>query len=101
MMTTTQIAKVHCNRRITLMSNMHNDVFAAFIEADKALKELPAIREELARTVNNLDGATHRIGELSDALINREHELEALRSQLASREAELARATFRADAVEA
>lgn len=83
------------------MSTIHNDVFAAFIEADKALKELPAIREELAKTQNNLEGASHELDARAQTIREHEEEIAKLRAFLAAREAELARATFRADAVEA
>jgi hypothetical protein len=102
-MMTTNLAKVHCNQRITLMSAnvTTNTVFEAFIEADKAMKELPAIREALFTTQNNLEGAEHHISALEEELAKWKSDHTELQTKLSAREAELAHATFRADAVEA
>lgn len=101
-MMTANLAKVHSNQRMTVMSNPTvNSVFEAFIEADKAMKELPAIREELAQAKADQANLQQHANHLQEDLENWRAEAAALKASLAAREAELAHATFRADAVEA
>ena len=102
-MMTTKVAKVHSNQRMTIMSAnvTTNTVFEAFIEADKAMKELPAIREELDHTKEALATSNDEVIGLLDKLHASQVALENLKASLSAREAELAHATFRADAVEA
>lgn len=78
-----------------------NTVFEAFIEADKAMKELPAAREELDRLRRDVSNKMGIIDRAMSELTDKDDEITKLKSMLSAREAELARATFRADAVEA
>lgn len=78
-----------------------NTVFEAFIEADKAMKELPAIREELATTQFELATVKKHSDDLAYDLMCRERDLEQIKAALAAREAELASATFREQEIRA
>lgn len=98
----TNIVKVSTNQGFTNMTNVTtNTVFEAFIEADKAMKELPALRDELGHTKDALAQVQKKHDDVAYDLMDRERMIETLRASLSQREAELARATFRADAVEA
>lgn len=72
-----------------------NTVFEAFIEADKAMKELPAVREELASIRSKYQEVLNRNDSLATVIEDHEDALTKLRDTLAQREAELASATFR------
>jgi hypothetical protein len=84
------------------MSNVTNtgDIFAAFIEADKAIKELPAVREELELTKVDLEltkeerAAAQSKAELLASTIDQ------LRAELATKEAALAEAMFLRESAE-
>ena len=70
-------------------------IFAAFIEADKALKELPQVKADLAEAYSawhNAENAKDIEAKAKEAALA---ELAALKSTLAAKEAELASAMFR------
>lgn len=78
-----------------------NSVFEAFIEADKAMKELPAIREELEQVKVHLGKVEAAKMDAESLMASQAKRIEELNTSLTQKEAELAHATFRADAVEA
>jgi len=77
------------------MSNNVQSVFDAFIEADKAIKELPSLREELARRNADYDDALRIMDEDNQRINRLTQQLETLQLTLASREVALKDATFR------
>lgn len=77
------------------MTTTANTIFQAFIEAQKAMDELPAVEAELAKTKSELE-TTHRAWDESELkAMSLEDELKALRATLATKEEALAAATFR------
>ena len=78
------------------MSNVTNtgDIFAAFIEADKAIKELPAVREELELTKVDLELTKGDLDTTKGKVDLLSGTIDALRAELAQKEAALAEAMF-------
>lgn len=70
-------------------------VFEAFIEASKALEELPAVKIQLANITSDRDGALHQLEAAESVIKSHEDEIAALKAQLEAKEASLADATFR------
>lgn len=99
----TNIVKVPANQGFPNMTDtgIHNSVFEAFIAADKAMKELPAIREAKDKLERDHLALFDNYNKTVDQVNARQRTIEELEAKLSAREAELARATFRADAVEA
>lgn len=99
----TNIVKVPANQGFPNMSDtgIHNSVFEAFIAADKAMKELPAIREAKDKLERDHLALFDNYNKTVDQVNARQRTIEELEAKLSAREAELARATFRADTVEA
>ena len=72
-----------------------NAVFAAFIEADKALKELPAVKDALAFEQLRSEELDKSLQKEINAKAEAERCIADLTAKLAAKEAELEAATFR------
>lgn len=91
---------VHPTPAITELSPMSDNsnvgaVFAAFVEAQKAMQRLPEAEAELARKAGELQVTYDRLQAQFEANDKLMAKLNDLQSALAAKEAELAQATFR------
>jgi len=75
--------------------SVQNEMFTVFVEAGKALEELPKVKDELTITINNLDRAGYRINELENQVYDQEIAISDLKAQLEVERSALAQATFR------
>jgi hypothetical protein len=75
--------------------SVQNEMFTVFVEAGKALEELPKVKDELAITINNLDRSGYRINELENQVYDQEIAISDLKAQLEVERSALAQATFR------
>lgn len=80
---------------MTSTSATTNSVFQAFIEAQHALEQLPAVEADLALTRIELNNTHHALADAELTAMQLEDDLKALRATLAAKEEALAGATFR------
>jgi hypothetical protein len=77
------------------MTNSHAELFNGLLEAGRALEELPQVRAELDKVKADFDEAERMLIDQDRKLANEAATIANLREMLATREAELASATFR------
>lgn len=77
------------------MTTTANTIFQAFIEAQKAMDELPAVEAELAKTKSELETTHHSLDDAELRAMALEDELTALKKLFDAKEEALAAATFR------
>ncbi|MDR3572238.1 MAG: hypothetical protein P4L50_00115 [Anaerolineaceae bacterium] len=75
--------------------SVQNEMFTVFVEAGKALEELPKVKDELAQVYVYLDAELLKASDLAHKLEESESRERALKRLLELREADLAQATFR------
>ena len=75
----------------------HAELFNTFLEAGKAMEELPKVRAEADELHTKVDELKTLNGSLEYTILERDDEIIRLKADLARREAELASATFRAE----
>jgi hypothetical protein len=85
------------NEANTSSTSSTSAVFAAFIEADTALRELPKVRADLDAAHSLIDETNASLTAEREAKAKLEAELAQAKADLASREAALSAATFRGD----
>ena len=78
------------------MSTTDMSIFDTFIAAKQALDELPAVKAELAKRIDDLNFSEEIVKSLEGDVKSRNETIEQFKTLLATREAELASATFRA-----